>query len=229
MDPLGNQMFANEIYDPATRGVTSSGLGYASPFPGNVIPPTRFSPLTVNLQTLISSLGVAAQDPSLTRNYTGSIPGVPILGYSVDQDRSQSIPRTSCRSIIRRPTPGARFPLPWATRMACRLRSAQYRGTFIPAWTERLNYDRTLTPTLLLHLGVGYYYTSFSDQAAFLSFNPSQFGLSWLCPRPPVPVLHGMCSSSARQPDYGGMQTIGTAGQIQSSEPTRTSPPLTPT
>ena len=39
-----------------------------------------------------------------------------------------------------------------------------YRGTFIPTWTYRLNYDRTLSPTLLLHLGAGYIRTTFSDR-----------------------------------------------------------------
>src|SRR6266853_3052455 len=54
----------------------------------------------------------------------------------------------------------------------------QYRGNFIAGWIERLNYDRTLTPTILLHLGAGYYYTTFSDRAAFLSFDPAAFGLT---------------------------------------------------
>ena len=33
-----------------------------------------------------------------------------------------------------------------------------------------------MTPTLLLHLGAGYLHTSFSDQAPFLSFDPSRSG-----------------------------------------------------
>ena len=32
-DALGNPMYANEIYDPLTRGtIAASGLGYAMPF-----------------------------------------------------------------------------------------------------------------------------------------------------------------------------------------------------
>src|SRR6202050_1186938 len=42
-DPLGHPVYANEIYDPNTRGTTAQGLGYAQPFPGNIIPASRFS------------------------------------------------------------------------------------------------------------------------------------------------------------------------------------------
>ena len=77
-------------------------------------------------------------------------------------------------------------------------------------WVERLNYDRTLTPTLLLHFGVGYYHTRYSDKAAFTSFNPSQFGLTGFVQDRQFPSITGMSST------YGGMQTMGKPGQIQS-------------
>ena len=97
-----------------------------------------------------------------------------------------------------------------------------YRGTFIPTYTTRLNYDRTLSPTLLLHLGAGYYHTRFSDKAPFLNFDPSAFGLSNFLINRQFPSVTGMCVPS---PVFGatgcfgalgGMQNIGTSGQIQS-------------
>ena len=45
--------------------------------------------------------------------------------------------------------------------MVCQTSITAARGTFIPDYTERLNYDRTLTPTLLLHIGAGYLNTTF--------------------------------------------------------------------
>ena len=40
VDPIGNHLYANEIFDPATRAVATSGSlagqGYASPFPNNI-------------------------------------------------------------------------------------------------------------------------------------------------------------------------------------------------
>jgi hypothetical protein len=216
-DPLGNQMFANEIYDPATRGVTSSGLGYASPFPGNVIPPTRFSPLTVKLQTLISSLGVAAQDPSLTGNYTASIPGVRYsaipsikIDHNLDSKDKLSFFYSENNTV-------GQISSPLGNADGLPKEIGAYRGTFIPTWTYRLNYDRTLSPTLLLHLGAGYIRTTFSDRAPFLTFNPSQFGLVGFIQQRQFPTFTGMDSlNSAGVPNYGGMQPIGTAGQGQS-------------
>ena len=36
-------MYANEIYDPNTRGINpANGLGYANPFPDNIIPTSCF-------------------------------------------------------------------------------------------------------------------------------------------------------------------------------------------
>ena len=96
--------------------------------------------------------------------------------------------------------------------MACRLRSAGTAAHFITGWVERLNYDRTLTPTLLLHIGAGYYYTSFSDRAAFLNFDPRVVrAMHGFMQHRQFPSITGMSSAL-----YGGMQNMGTNGQIQS-------------
>ena len=77
-----------------------------------------------------------------------------------------------------------------------------YRGTFIPTWITRLNYDRTISPTMLLHLGAGYYHTSFNDHAPFLSFNPSSIRSLRLSRRPPVPELNGIVRPAHRPPRH---------------------------
>jgi hypothetical protein len=87
-----------------------------------------------------------------------------------------------------------------------------YRGTFVPAYTYRLNYDRTITPTLLLHLGVGYIYDTFSDHAAFLNFDPSSLGLTGFLHDRQFPSFTRMSAT------YGAMQNIGTSGQGQSQD-----------
>src|SRR6185369_7996160 len=78
LDPLGRQIFANTIYDPASRAVATSGAlagqGYANPFPGNIIDPTRFDATTKKFISLLDTLGVKAQNTNLTGNYLGVIP-----------------------------------------------------------------------------------------------------------------------------------------------------------
>ena len=181
-DPNGAPVFANEIYDPLTRAVATSGplagQGYASPFPNNVIPLSRFDPTTIKFLSLYQSLGVTAQNSNLTGNYAGitggnrysDIPSIKIDQIVSDKDKlSFYWSLNNTQSQISAPLGNADgFPT----------EIGEYRGTFIPTWTTRLNYDRTITPTLLLHFGAGYLHTTFSDRAPFLSFNPSQFGLS---------------------------------------------------
>ncbi len=210
-DALGNQMFANEIYDPATRGVVaSSNLGFALPFPNNMIPSTRFSPLTVKLQNLISSLGVAPNYGNLTANYTGAITGERIsLIPSIKIDHNLSARDKLSFFYSENNTDGA-VSSPLGNADGLPLEIGAYRGTHIPTWTERLNYDRTLAPTLLLHLGMGYIRTKFGDAAPFTSFDPSQFGLVGFLIHRQFPSFTGMSGA------YGGMQSIGTVGQIQS-------------
>jgi hypothetical protein len=220
LDALGNQMFANEIYDPLTRGVVaSSNLGFALPFPNNMIPSTRFSPLTVKLENLISSLGVAPNNGNLTSNYTGRITGERIsLIPSIKIDHNLDAKDKLSFFYSENNTDGA-VSSPLGNADGLPLEIGAYRGTHIPTWTERLNYDRTLAPSLLLHLGAGYIRTIFGDAAPFTSFDPSQFGLVGFLIHRQFPSFTGMNAplNTALASAYGGMQNIGTAGQIQSN------------
>ncbi len=214
-DPLGRPVYANEIYDPNTRGVTAQGLGYADPFPGNIIPMSRFSASSLAFLALLPQ----PQNSNLVGNYDGSIHG----------GRYSAIPSIKVDQVI---TDKGRLSFYWdrnntESQISSPLGNAdglpeeigEYRGTFIPNWTTRLNYDYTISPTLLLHLGAGYFHTTFSDKAPFLSFNPSQFDLTDFIQDRQFPSVTGMCvppPGGTGCTGYGGMQNIGTAGQIQS-------------
>ena len=215
LDPNGSMIFANEIFDPLTRAAATSGpkagQGYATPFLGNMIPLARFDPVTVNFLNLLQTLGVKAQSTNLTGNYLGAVPSSRysvIPSFKIDHNVSSKdklsfyYQETNLQDQVSVGFPQGADGLP--------LEIGEYRGTFITGWVERLNYDRTLTPTLLLHAGVGYYYTRYSDKAAFTSFDPAQFGLSGFVQDRQFPSITGMSST------YGGMQTMGTLAQIQS-------------
>ncbi len=212
-DAMGRTFLANTIYDPSTRGVVAAtGLGFANPFPNNIIPSTRFDPLYVKLQTLINTLGATAQNSNLVGNYTGrvqshrysAIPSIKI-DHNIDAKDKLSFYYSENNTESQYSTPlGNADGLPSEI--------GAYRGTFIPTYTYRLNYDRTLTPTLLLHAGIGYYKDNFDDHAPYLKFDPSQFGLSNFNTRGNFPYINGMNNAT-----YGGMQNIGTSGGIQST------------
>ncbi len=219
LDPLGNKIYANEIFDPLTRGVATSGAltgqGYAMPFPNNIIPATRFDPVTVNFLNLFQKLGATAQNGNLTNNYAGLVPGQrysDIPSFKIDHNIDTNDKLSFYYQETNTQTPlssglGAADGLP--------LEIGEYRGTYYNTRVERLNYDRTLTPTLLLHLGAGMYYTRFSDKAPFISFDPASFGLSGFIQDRQFPSITGLCTGGNPCTGEGGMQTVGTTAQLQ--------------
>ncbi len=206
-DAQGRSLYANTIYDPLTRGVNSStNLGYANPFPNNVIPANRFDAVALKMEALFPQ----AQNANLTSNATGpilghrytTIPSIKIDEVLTSKDKlSFYYSKTSTEALIASPN-GNADGLP--------VEIGQYRGTLIYADTYRLNYDRSITPTLLLHLGAGYWRENFGDKAPFTSFDPTAFGLSGFVAHRQFPSVLGLSSAT-----LGGMQTIGTVTQLQ--------------
>jgi hypothetical protein len=220
VDALNRPMYANEIYDPATRGLTTSGLGFANAFPNNMIPATRFDATTLKIEALLPK----AQNANLVGNYSASVAGSrysAIPSIKIDHNISSKDhlsfywSRINTESQISSPLGGA-DGLPLAI--------GAYRGTFIPTYTTRINYDRTVTPTILLHLGAGYYHTIFADHAPVLNFDPASIGLSGFLIHRQFPAITGMCAQplgfgqTGCQGPLGGMQNLGEAIQSQNYE-----------
>ncbi|HEY7386886.1 MAG TPA: carboxypeptidase regulatory-like domain-containing protein, partial [Bryobacteraceae bacterium] len=65
-DALGNNIYANEIFDPLSR-TTVNGQQVAMPFANNIIPQARFSPVAVAIQNLLPPLS----NSGLISNYSG--------------------------------------------------------------------------------------------------------------------------------------------------------------
>lgn len=218
-DPLGNNVYANEIYNPTTRS-TINGLGYALPFQGNRIPLSMFDPVSKNILALLP----AATNGNFTGNYSASIagnrysaiPSIKIDHNLSDKDKLSFFwSRINTESQISSPFGGA-DGLP--------LEIGAYRGTFIPTYTTRVNYDRTLTPTLLFHFGAGFYHTKFFDHAPFLNFDPTSIGLSGFLIHRQFPQITGMCQQplffgqTGCQGALGGMQNLGESIQTLNFE-----------
>jgi len=202
VDGLGRQIFANTIYDPATRRVGNNGVLVADAFPNNIIQPARFDPTAVKIQALIP----ATQNNAYTNNanYTNissRISGIPSLklDHSLGSKGKLSFywSTTGTESQYSLPNGNADGLPPIIT---------QARGTFIYSQTERLNYDHTLTPTILLHVGGGYSHISFYDGGPVQNFDCAAISLincqaSIYFPR----VAIGTTGS------IGGMQSFGNA------------------
>ena len=155
-DPRGNTIREGQIFDPSSTQ-TVNGLRVRDAFVNNQIPVARFDPIAAKIQALIP-LPLGPNSNGLTLNYLPSykadrvthIPAIKIDQNIGSKDKlSFYWSRTNTSSAIS-PGLGQADGLPDPITTAI--------GTFIPSYVTRLNYDRTLTPTMLLHLGIGYQY-----------------------------------------------------------------------
>jgi len=205
-DALGRDIFANTIYDPSTRQIAPNGVAYADPFPNNKIPQNRFSPLAVAVQKLIP----AASNGGYLNNGVGSnllsrVSDIPSLKLD------QTIGSKGHLSFYWSTTgTDAQYSVPNGNADGLPDIISGNRGTFIHSLTERVNYDHTLSPTVLLHLGAGYSRIKFFDAGAFQSFDCASINLSGCQVNQYFPTIPSMQEPLAGSV-LGGMQQMGNA------------------
>jgi hypothetical protein len=143
-DGLGRPLLENTIYDPASD-FTANGLVYRNPYPGNIVPQSAIDPVAQKIQNLIP----LPTSNGLVNNYLPTYSN-PKLSYipSVKGDYL-----LSSKSKISGYWSLTRYKSPNHTVLPAPITGA------IPADvttnTIRLNFDQTLTPTMLLHFGSG--------------------------------------------------------------------------
>ncbi len=217
-DPAGNPIFQGEVYDPTSFQTAQNGTVYRNPFPNNAIPQSRFDPVAVKIQNLFPSpLGPNAN--AIVNNYLPSIPTTRVtqipsikLDQVVGNNGRLSFfwQRTQTTAPI-----SATFgqidglPDPLATNL----------GTFQNAPLYRLNYDYTLSPTMLLHFGAGYrsnyfFVPSVNEEGNVPNYNAStQLGLKGGLTNIFFPPFQGLCAGGTVSScgGQGGMMNFGSA------------------
>jgi hypothetical protein len=174
-DPAGNTIANGAIYDPASRYTITSGVNagtvVANAFPNNIIPTNRLNPTALKIQSLIPT----ATNANATANWvescvtpnTQEVPTVKI---------DQILPDSSHLSFYfnkldtNQLTSQACLPYP--------VSGVRVQGIY--GTVPRLNYDKSITPTLLLHAGVGYqrFYNPDSSPPPVLQYDAvGQLGL----------------------------------------------------
>ena len=156
-DPMGRSIVSNTIYDPLTRRLAADGRVVTDPFVGNRIGASRFDPVSLKVQSL------------LPQPYCAAGPPCDANGVVQNFQKSQHVERTTqAPSLKLDHAIGSRDKISFFWSRTYTDTANGYgqdgapqpiSGTFgsaIYAHRERLNYDRTLTPTMLLHLGAGY-------------------------------------------------------------------------
>jgi hypothetical protein len=231
VDPLGRTVLSGTIFDPnSTRTVVCPATGSTctpganivvrDPFTGNKFDASKFDPVSVKVLALVPGPeGPNAAAGQLGNNYqhtwlshrTSEIPSVK-LDHQVSAKGHASFywGQTGTTSQYSFPN-GNSVGLPDPIDPA--------RGTFIYSPTFRVNYDHSLSSSILLHAGVGYSANNFFDYAPVVDYNAqTSLGLRGATINRNFPnfmactgVLNA-CSVST-----GGMQSLGPAGGIQSS------------
>ncbi len=212
-DALGRPIIANTIYNPATAR-TVGGITVYDPFPNNTINIPMDS-VALKVQDLIPHANVPG---ALVNNYIPQynslretiIPSIKVDHLFGPRHRvAYYYSRTHTDSPYS-PTFGNSEGLPDPITAT--------RGTFIHSYINRLNYDFTVTPTMLFHLGVGYQQNNFFDDAPVLDYNPSQkLGLKNGSLTRLFPRFEGFCPAGVGNqflcPNAGGLNALGPAGQ----------------
>jgi Carboxypeptidase regulatory-like domain/TonB dependent receptor len=197
LDPLGRAMLENVIYDPLT-GRDVGGKVVRDPFAGNRVPQARMDPVALKIQDLIPK----ASNGNLINNWiqnplSDKVSHIP--GFKIDHSfssksklsfyYSKQAGRTTQNGLDGLPSP---------------LTAVRFQNGYTN--TERLNWDYTITPRLLLHLGGGFSRNLNPDSspASVLEYDAAgKLGFAGSATGGGFPRISGLTSS------FGGMLNMG--------------------
>jgi hypothetical protein len=164
LDPLNNRLVQGQIFDPYSTQ-TVNGTQVRTAYPNNKMPLTAMDPVALSVQKLLPTANL----PGYVNNY--SVPTysrfthTTNLSFKFDQNISSKIKINAYYSQVHNLSPNVNG------------QPQQLIGADTNNWnhTTRIGYDQTITPTLLLHIGVGYFHTSQPNLAP--AFDQSTIGL----------------------------------------------------
>ena len=138
------------VFDPRTRTTLPGGVIAETPFPNNQIPPSLIDPVAKYMQ---STLFVQPQTSFATNNYViapySNFRHTTIPAFKIDHNLSSSMKLSGYFSETITNSPASNG---FANNLSPVAPQADN------AYTVRANFDQTITPTLLLHIGVGLAY-----------------------------------------------------------------------
>jgi hypothetical protein len=165
VDPAGQALTYGEVFDPTTTHVVN-GANVRNPYPNGVIPKSQFDPVSLAIQNMLP----LPNAPGIINNY--NIPSY--VNWTHTTDFSWKIDHSLS------PTMKLSWYLShylWNSPNANGI-TADFTGSVPTAyrnWTTRVNYDYTIKPTLLLHIGIGYLHQY--EPTIPKAFNENSLGL----------------------------------------------------
>jgi hypothetical protein len=210
-DPLSRQIIENTIYDPTSFTTTASGQVVTNPFPNNAIPVSRIDQVAMKIQALLPQPTTGGLLNNWNQSYASPTEEwIPTI--KVDQNFTDKDKMTFYFSKYYGPHYNGLDGLPEPITTE--------RKIFTNTETYRINYDRTISTRLLLHVGIGDLWHRNPDLSTppSLNYNPlAGLGLMGAVYNTGFPNISGLSGTTA-----GGMGLgIGAnLGLIEANKPT---------
>jgi hypothetical protein len=199
IDPVNSMICQNEIFDPNSTHVVS-GITVRDPFFGNVIPANRIDPTAAIIQNLIPLPNSSGDLNNWTAPAYSNYRHTTIPSLKIDHNLSAKLKLAGYYSATHTFSPQTNgFPNAYT--------ALQPQNDL--AQTVRINFDDTITPTMLFHFGAGLIHTSHPQSGPIYnqaSNNLFPQGVPWRVPY--FPYIAGMSSTIGGGWSGGG----GTAG-----------------
>src|SRR5262245_45044616 len=198
IDPLGHDVFQNAIYDPTTATIASDGTTVRNPFPNNKIDLNLFpiDPVAKKILDLIP----LPTNGDLINNYV--IPGyttfnhTTVPSFKIDHNIDAKNRVSFYFNYNRQRGPGLNgFTQVWSVAAP----------TLNNSYTYRLNYDRTVSPTQVLHIGVGYLDTYQAASIPTAKFDQSTLGWTSSFYVNQFPNITGVRGLPGASGNFGGL------------------------
>ena len=154
-DPTGAAILENTIYDPTSNFAAPNGSIVRTPFAGNIVPASRIDAAAAKIQALIpnpTSSGLVNNfSPNDTTNRGKTMPSVKVDHYVSPKSKVSFYWGDWIQNMNKNVGDGLPFPISNAR---------VYRDR---NQTFRLTLDQTISPTFLVHVGVGEMHYNHSD------------------------------------------------------------------
>lgn len=219
-DPNGLLAMDGQIFDPFSESVASDGRRVRLPFAGNQLPQSA-KYLDSSAQKVLAliphaNVGGAKQ---LVNNYNNPFPTdrkTPIPSLKMDHSFTNKAKISGYWSTTET---AVQYCLPLCGSQGLPLPIEPTRGTFIESHTERINFDYTLSPTMLLHLGAGYQSNDFKDTSPVTDYDVfGQLGIKGATRGPKDGARFPQFSTFVGNNSTGGMNQMGPGAQSRSIE-----------
>jgi hypothetical protein len=180
-DPAGTKLIQGMIFDPYSTHLVN-GTQVRNPYPNNTIPLTSMDQVSLAVQKLLP----AANGAGIVNNYTipsyTSFTHTTNFSIKLDQNLSSTIKLSGYYGHNENYAP-------FQNGLPAAIGNADTDNT---NHTTRVSYDQTIRPTLLLHIGVGYFQTRQPHVAP--AFDQSTIGLKGYTANQIFPDIAGIGS-----------------------------------